>query len=359
MNRRRAIAWLGALAAARLAPDAAAQSRTLRLYNWNNYLTGAMIERFERECGCRLAQDYYADNEEMLAKLAAGARGYDLLVPTGNAVETLIRQGALRALDHARLPNLGNIKPEFTGAWFDRGNRYSVPYAYSITLLGFNRERMRERDIPTDTWAALFEPRYLERMRRKVTVLDSQRELIAAALMYLGYAANDLDPAHWREARDVMLRAKPYWAAFNAASYAKEMTVGNVWLAHGYSNDMFIAREDARRANRPFTIGYATPREGAVFALDSLVIHASGREPDLAHRFIEFILRGEASAALTNAIGAGNPNRAAMDRVRPELAADRTLFPEPATLARMHQLRDLGRAERRAMNRLWIEVKAR
>jgi spermidine/putrescine transport system substrate-binding protein len=295
----------------------------------------------------------------MLAKLAAGATGYDILVPTGNAVEALIRQGALRPIEKGLLPNLANIKDEFLGAWFDRTNTYSVPYAYSITLLGFNSERLRERDVPTDTWAALFEPRYLGKLKGKVTVLDSQRELMAAALIHLGYPANESDPRRWIEARDVILRAKPYWAAFNAASYFKELAIGNVWLAHGYSNDLYIAQQDALKASRKFSIGFATPTEGAVFALDNLVLHMSGKRPDLAHRFLDFLLQGESSAALTNAIGAGSPNAAAMPLIRPELARNTMLFPDATALGRLQQLRDLDRQARRRLNRLWIEIKVR
>ena len=103
-------------------------------------------------------QDYYSDNEEMLAKLEAGAAGYDLIVPTGNAVESLLALAALRPLDKARLPNLGNIKPEFLNTCFDPGNRYSVPYAYTVTLIGYNVEKMRALNLPTDTWALIFEP---------------------------------------------------------------------------------------------------------------------------------------------------------------------------------------------------------
>ena len=150
----RAIALVALLASG---GGAQAQDR-LHVYNWNNYITEDTAERFERACRCRLVQDYYADNEEMLAKLAAGAAGYDILVPTGDAVATLIRQGALRPLDHAHLPNLAKLKPEFLKLWFDPANRYSVPYAYSVTLLGYNEQKMRELGIPTDTWAAIFEP---------------------------------------------------------------------------------------------------------------------------------------------------------------------------------------------------------
>ena len=198
-------------------------------------------------------QDFFSDNEELLAKLAAGATGYDILVPTGNAVETLIAQGALRELDHSKIKGLSNIKPQFLNLFFDPGNKYSVPYAYSVTLIGYNVEKMKELGLPTDTWAVIFEPKYLEKVQGKVTVLDSQRELFAAALRYLGYSANETDENKLREARDLILRAKPYWAAFNASSYIKELTIGNIWLAHGYSNDMFQAAQDATKAKRPFT----------------------------------------------------------------------------------------------------------
>jgi spermidine/putrescine transport system substrate-binding protein len=337
----------------------AAAADVLHLYNWNNYITPDTVARFEKSCGCKLVQDYYADNEEMLAKLSAGATGYDMLVPTGNAVENLIRQGALKPIDKRLLPNLKNIKPEFMGEFFDTENRYSVPYAYSVTLIGYNVEKMKERGIPTDTWAAIFEPKYLERIKGRITVLDSQRELMSAALKYLGYSVNDTDEGHWKQARDLILRAKPYWAAFNAASYIKELTIGNIWLAHGYSNDMFTAAQDAKSAGRKFTIGYSTPKEGAVLALDNMVLHKSGPRPDLAHKFINFMLEGRNSAELTNAIGAGNPNADAMQYIRPEIAGNPAVFPGKAELARMEMLRDLDRRQRRLLNRMWIEIKVR
>jgi spermidine/putrescine transport system substrate-binding protein len=104
----------------------------LHLYNWNNYISDETVSRFEAQCACRVVQDYYSDNEEMLAKLAAGASGYDLIVPTGNAMESLIRQHALRPLDKKLLPNLKNIAPAYLKTAFDPGNNYSVPYAYTI-----------------------------------------------------------------------------------------------------------------------------------------------------------------------------------------------------------------------------------
>lgn len=331
----------------------------LHLYNWNNYISDATVARFEQSCQCRLVQDYYSDNEEMLAKLAAGASGYDIIVPTGNAVESLIKSRQLRPVDKQLLPNLKNIDPSYLNQAFDPGNRYSVPYAYTITLIGYNAEKMRELKLPTDTWAVIFEPKYLSRIKGRVTVLDSQRELMAAALKYLGYSANDTEEAHWRRARDLIIRAKPYWAAFNASSYIKELTIGNIWLAHGYSNDMFQAQQDAKHAGRPFSIAYATPREGAVLALDSMVLHKSGPRPDLAHRFINFMLEGRNSAELTNLIGSGNPNRDAMQYIKPAIAANQAIFPPPEVRRRLEMLKDLDRNQRRVLSRMWTEIKVR
>ena len=331
----------------------------LHLYNWNNYISDETITRFEAQCACRVVQDYYSDNEEMLAKLAAGASGYDLIVPTGNAMESLIRQNALRPLDKSQLPNLRNIDPAYLNTAFDPGNRYSVPYAYTLTLIGYNSEKIRELGLPVDSWAVIFEPRYLEKIKGRVTVLDSQRELLAAALKYLGYSANDVSEAHWKQARDLIIRAKPYWAAFNASSYIKELTIGNIWLVHGYSNDIFQADLDAQKAGRRFRVVSGIPKEGAVLALDSMVLHKSGPRPDLAHRFINFMLDGRNSSELTNLIGSGNPNRDALQYIIPEIAQNPAVFPDRTQLERLEMLRDLDRHQRRVLSRIWTEIKLR
>ncbi|SCX59356.1 PotD/PotF family extracellular solute-binding protein [Nitrosospira sp. Nsp1] len=335
------------------------KENVLHLFNWNNYIAPETVRRFEKSCNCKLSQDYYSDNEEMLAKLSAGATGYDLIIPTGNAMDTLIRQGALKSLDKTLLPNLGNINPAYLDTPFDPGNKYSVPYAYTLTLLGFNQEKVKSLGLPTDTWAVIFEPKYLEKIKGRVTVLDSQRELMAAALKYLGYSVNDTDEKHWEEAANLIVRAKPYWAAFSNTSYIKELAVGNLWVAQGYSNDMFQAALDARNTGRKFTIGYSTPKEGAVLALDSMVLHRSGSRSDLAHQFINFMLEGKNSAELTNLIGSGNPNMDAIQYIQAGIADNKAIFPAPEILNHLEMLRDLDRKQRRVLSRLWTEIKLR
>ena len=329
----------------------------LFLYNWNDYISEKNVSDFEKLCGCILSEDYYSDNDEMLAKLSAGAMGYDVIVPTGNAVETLIRSQSLIPLDKSRLPNLRNMDPAFLDQFYDPGNKYSIPYSITTTLLGFNETKLKALGLPTNTWALIFEPKYLEKLKGRVTVLDSPRELIAAALIYLGYTANDADEAHWREAKDLILRAKPYWAAFNGSSYIKELTVGNIWVAQGYSNDTYQAAEDARRAKRPFVVGFEVPKEGATMSIDSMVIHKGSRYPELAHQFINFMMDGRQAADLSNFVGCGVANREAKAYIRADVAANPAIFPDQATLKRLSMLKDIDRKQRRLLNRIWTEIK--
>jgi spermidine/putrescine transport system substrate-binding protein len=355
---KRIFALLAALPLAALVVTPAAAKDEFHLYNWNNYIALETIKRFEDFCRCAVIQTYYSDNEELLAKLAAGAKGYDLLVPTSNAVEALIRGKQLKPLDKSQLPNLKNINPIYLNTPFDPGNTYSVPYAMSTTIIGYNDQKIKELGLPTDTWAVIFEPKYLEKVKGRVTVLDSANELFAAALKYLGYSANDVDEAHWKDAANVIKKAKPYWAAFNASSYIKELTVGNIWLVHGYSNDIFQANLDAQAAKRPFRILQGMPREGAVLAVDNMVIHKDAPRPDLALKFMNFMLEGKNSAELTNLIGSGNPNLDAVQYIKPEILKNPAIFPDKAVEAKLEQLKDLTVAQRRLRNRMWTEIKA-
>ncbi|MCW3482183.1 spermidine/putrescine ABC transporter substrate-binding protein [Neisseriaceae bacterium JH1-16] len=332
---------------------------TLHLYNWNNYLSDATAKRFEAYCKCKLVQDYYGDNEEMLAKLAAGAKGYDIVVPTGFAVQTLIGQGKAQPLDKAQLPNFKNMNPAYLNSFFDKGNQYSVPYAFTTTLLGYNETKLKELGIldKSNSWALIFDPAILAKIKGKVTVLDSQRELMSAALMYLGKPANSTNPADWKAAKDVILKAKPFWAAFNNQSYIKELTVGNIYVAFGYSNDMYQAQQDAKKAGRKFAINFNLQKEGNTLSIDNLVVLKDAPRKDLAYKFVNFMMDGQNAADMTNQMGSGNPNSAAVKYVKPDIAKIPAIFPAKADVARLQQLQDLKAKDRRELNRVWSEVK--
>lgn len=330
----------------------------LHVFNWNNAVSRETIARFEARCGCRVEMSYFGTMEEALAKLAAGARGFDVIGPSNYGVPPLVRLGLLQPLDHARLPNLGNVDAAYLDTPIDPGNRYSVPYDFTVTLLGYNETRLRELGVDPTSWRAVFDPEVLQRIKGRVTVLDDPREVFAAALRYLGHSANTTQPEALRAAAQTVEAAKPYWAAFNSQSYIRELTVGNVWLALGYSNDMYQARQDAIAARRPFRIGYGLQREGNGMTVDSFVIHRLAPRPDLAHRFIDFMLEGRNAAEITNALGAGSPNAAARPFIRAELLDVAAIHPNAEQMKGLEQLTDLDAATRRAWNGAWTRIKA-
>ena len=336
----------------------AKKEEVFHLYNWNQYIAPETVERFEKFCGCKVEQSFYADNSELMAKITGGAKGYDVLVPTSNYVSDLANGGYLQPIDKAQVPNLKNIAPAYLDTKFDPGNKYSVPYAFTVTMLGYNDRKMQELGITVDSWAALFEPKILEKLKGRVTVLDSQDELIAAALKYLGYSMNDRDPKHWEEAKQLILRAKPYWAAFKASGYIELLAAGDIWLAHGYSNDIYGADLGAQLAKKDFHIKHAMPKEGAVLALDAMVIHKDAPRPDLAHKFINFMLEGQNSADLTNMLGSGNPNTAAMEFIKPEIKAMSAVFPDAEMAKKLEMLKPMSEEDRRMANQIWTEIKA-
>ena len=344
-----------------LLAGAAAQAKddVLHLYNWNQYIAPETVQRFEKACKCKLNQSYYSDNSELMAKVTGGAKGYDVYVPTSNYVSDLAKGGFLQPLDKSKLPNLKNILPQYLNTEFDPGNQYSVPYAYTVTMLGYNEQKMKELGITVDSWAAIFDPKILEKLKGRVTVLDSPDELMAAALKYHGYSVNDRDARHWEQAKKTIIAAKKYWAAFKASGYIELLSSGDIWLAHGYSNDIFQADLGAQDAKKNFRIKHALPKEGAVLALDAMVIAKTAPRPDLAHQFINFMLDGRNSADLTNMIGSGNPNREAMKHIKPEIKAMSAIFPDEQAAKNLEMLKALNAKERRLQNRMWTEIKAK
>jgi spermidine/putrescine transport system substrate-binding protein len=331
----------------------------LHLYNWNNYIAPETVARFENQFNAKIVQTYFSDNEEMLAKLAAGATGYDIIVPTSNALEVLIKKGDLLPLDPAQLPNLKNMKPELMNTTFDPGNKYSVPYAYSTTVVGYNDRRMKEASLEPRGFEGIFDPKRACKLKGHITVLDSPDEVFSAAFIYLGIDPNTTRSEDYKNAAETIKKAKPCWAAFNSSSYIKEMSAGNIWLALGYSVDFFQANQDAAAAKQDFKVVAVIPSQGAVLSVDNMVIHKAAPNPALAHAFINFMMEGANAAELSNLIGSGNANSAAMQFIKPEVKANVSVFPDPETMKKLRQLRLLPAESRQERGRLWTEVKVR
>lgn len=205
----------------------------LNLYIGSNYIADATVKRFEESCRCRLTQNYFNDNEEMLAKMVTGASGYNVIVATSYAVEELIKMEKLSPIDLKKVPNIKYIDPKFLNQAYDKNNQYSIPYAYTPVFLAFNANKMNESGISPNTWAVIFEPKYLAKLKGKVTVFSSSRNVFAAALLYLGKDPNTENIQDLEAARKVIDKAAPYWAKFDSDSYYRGLLRGDIWLAMG------------------------------------------------------------------------------------------------------------------------------
>jgi len=336
----------------------AAGGGTLNLYNWNDYIDDQTVKRFEQQFNAKVVQTFYSDNDEMLAKLAAGATGYDVVVPTGNAVEAMIRRGDLQPLDHAVLSNIGNIRPQFASLPYDPQHQYAVPYAYTVTVIGYNDAALRKASFPPPTgWEAIFDPAIACKLKGRITVLDSPDEIFAAAFYYLGIDPNTTSADDYKKAAATITKAKSCWAAFNSASYSKEMAAGNIWMALGYSNDFFLGNRDAQAAKQDFHIVSVLPQQGATLAVDNMVILKSAPNPKLANAFVNFMMDGRNSADLSNLIGSGAAYKTALDFIKPEVKSNQAVFPPEDRMSSFHVLRLLPPEIRQERSRLWTEIK--
>jgi spermidine/putrescine-binding protein len=320
-------------------------SETLHVFNWDDYFAPDTLSRFEREAGCRVTLDTYESGQDLLAKLVAGGEGYDVCFPSDEILPALLDKGLLLELDLGRIPNAKHLSPERLGLPFDPTNAYTLPYFWGTTGIAYNREKVNSAPA---SWNDLWN----EAHGRRVSILDDAREAIGAALRADGRSANEADPAALRQAQERLLRQKPLLLGYDSAP-KERLISGEVWIAQCFSGDAIQARSAGA------AIDYVVPREGASLWIDSMAIPKGARRADLAHRFIDYLLRPDVSAAIADHVGYANPNDAARALTRKEILEDPIVYPPPAVLERCEWLRPLPPAEKQRVEDLWAEVKLR
>lgn len=317
----------------------------LHVLTWPNYFAKDTIAAFEKETGCRVVVDYMESSETLKTKLAGGRSGYDVVFPSDEVVPLLIAQGALDPLDHSKIPNLKNIQARFRGLSYDPSNACSVPYMWGTTGIAFLREKVRPAP---ESWEALWDPRYVKQM----TMLDDGREVFAAALRITGADLRTAPSAEAVErAKKKLLERKP--KAYDSSPKAM-LVNGDCWIGQCYSGDALQAGEELGGK-----VGYVVPKEGGTLWIDNLCIARGAPRRELAHRFIDYLLRPEVSAAITNETRFPNPNEAARKHIRREVLEDPQVFPPEEVLRRCAPLPVLPPAIKKAIDDAWAEVKAR
>jgi putrescine transport system substrate-binding protein len=362
----RSVGLLSALALALASTGLRAQEeeKVLNIYNWSDYIAEDTIKNFEKETGIKVRYDNFDNNEIVHAKLVAGKTGYDIVVPSSNWAKLQIDGGLLRKLDKAQIPNLKNLDPAVQAqlARMDPGNDYMVNWLWGFTTVGINVDKVKaalgSMPMPDNAWDLVFKPEYISKMKGcGVAFLDSATEIVPAALHYLGKPSFSKNPSDYTGAANLLKSIRPSVTLFSSSGYINDMASGSICLALGWSGDINIARQRAIEGKTGQNIQALIPKTGGLLFFDSMVIPADSPRPGNAHKFINYVLRPEVSASLTNKVFYANPTLASKQFVKPEVASNPTVFLPPADLKNMVAPDSLSNDLRRLMTRTYTSFK--
>ena len=332
-------AALAGLLAALFASAACGRPKPLlSLYTWSDYIKPGLVRRFEREHGCRVVLDTFESNEAMYAKLKAGASGYDLLTPSSYMVSLMRAQGMLRPLDHALLPNLVHVDPEYLAMAVDKTMDHSVPYMLVVSGIAYLQGRVKDV-VPS--WRMFGRKDLAGRM----TMFNDMRETIGAALKALGRSINTTSEAELAEAEALLVEWKRNIAKFENEQYKIGLASGEFLLVHAWNGDVLQVRQE-----NP-DVRFFVPEEGTIISCDDLVIPAGAREPGLAHAFIDFLHDPAVAAENTAAIWYLCPNKDSYPLLPEAIRNDPAIFIDPGIRAKSEVIADIG-----AANALYVQV---
>jgi spermidine/putrescine transport system substrate-binding protein len=331
----------------------------LSVYNWADYIDEELLTQYEQEYGVKIVYDTFASNEDLLAKLQAGATGYDVIFPSDYMVAQMIELNMLAEIDKSQIPNLSNMNPFFLDAPYDPGNQHCVPYQWGTTGIAYQTAVFGD-NIPT-SWSYLFDPDMAQQWAEAggINLLNDQRELIGAALKYLGYSINDTDEAHLEEAKNLLLAVKPYVKTFNSEDYDDSLLIpGEVVISHAWSGDGAKAYWDTYdEETETSEWGYVIPEEGGFVWQDNICIPATSEKKATAEHFMNFLLEAENGAAITNYTYYASPNEASREFIVEEILEDPGIYPSQETLDKLEWATPLGETVF-VYDRLWTEIKS-
>ena len=320
---------------------AAAEEKILNIYNWPDYIAKDMVTSFEKGTGIKVNYQTFENNEGLQAKLVAGNTGYDIVVPGAVFAKPQIEAGLLQKLDKTKIGNISNLDATIMAklGTVDPGNAYLVPWAWSFTTVGINKAKVTQAlgntPLPANAWELVFNPEYTAKLKScGIAFLDSPTEILPAAMHYLGKNAYSNDVADHKAAGEMLARVRPYIRLFTS-TMIDDMAGGKVCVALGWAGDINIARARAIENKNGNDIQALLPSTGGLIFFDNLAIPKDAKHPDNAYAFINYFLKPEVSAALTNELGYATANKASLANVNPDIAKDPAVFPDAANLQKM------------------------
>jgi len=361
------LALVAAAAMTAMGAHAADPAKVLNIYNWSDYIAEDTIKNFEKETGIKVRYDNYDNNEILQAKLVAGKTGYDIVVPGSHFAKTQIEAGLLQKLDRSKLTNWNNLDKGLLEqlAKVDPGNEFLVDWLWGYVTVGINVDKVKaalgDTPMPENAWSLLFDTKYVSKLKKcGVSVLDSASEVIPAALMYVGKPAFSKDANDYAEAAKVLKEIRPYVTRFSSSGYIEEMAAGSTCLVMGFSGDINIAKDRAAtsKSKNKVVIEALVPKTGATLFFDTMAIPKDAKNVENAHLFINYILRPEVHASLTNKVFYANPNAASLKFVKKEVAENKTIFLDAAATKTMVAPDALPQAIRKVQTRTFTNFKA-
>lgn len=356
-----AVASLVTLAAS---PAQAQEEKVLNIYNWSDYIAVDTIQNFEKETGIKVRYDTYDNNEILHAKLVAGKTGYDVVVPSSTFARLQIDGGLLTKLDKAQLPNLKNLDPDIQAqiANIDPGNEHLVNWLWGYTTIGINTAKVKaalgSEPMPDNVWELFFNPKYISKLKTcGVSVLDSATEVLPAALHYLGKNPFSKSAADYQAAAALLKSVRPYVTLFSSSGYINDMAGGSICMALGWNGDINIARKRAIEGKTGQDVVAFVPRNGGILFFDMMAIPVDAPHPKNAHAFINFIMRPEVHASLTNKVFYANPNKESRKFIVADVANNPSVFPTSAEMAKMVAPQALSNDVRRLATRTYTGFK--
>jgi len=317
------------------------EAKVLNIYNWPDYIPEGMLAAFEKETGIKVNYDTFETNEVLQAKLVAGNTGYDIVVPGTTFVKQQIDAGFLQPLDKSKIANIGNIYPEIQKmlATADAGNKYLVPWAWSFTTVGINRTRAEKAlggmPMPENAWDLVFNPKYTSKLKScGIAYLDSPTEIFPVALHYLGKNAYSKDLADYKAAGEMLAKVRKD-VRFFSSTMIDDIASGKACVAVAWAGDVNIAAARAKENGSKDVIEALLPTTGALLFADTMAITKDAKHPLNAHAFIDFYLRPENAALMTNNMNYATGNKAATALLKPEIASNKSTIVEDAYLAKM------------------------
>ncbi len=324
-------------------PAVAAAEGKLALYNWGDYINPEILDRFGKEFGVKVTLDTYASNEEMLAKIQAGATGYDIVFPSVHMHDIMAKLALLEKTDANRMPGFANIDPAALRAKSDPKGEYCLPYAWGTVGIFYNKKKIPQ----LKSWKEFFD--YAAKNPKKVAMLDDMRETLGVGLILNGKSVNSRDPKEVKSAQEMILKHKANIGAFTY-EVVPLVQSGDLHAAHYFVGAMMYVLE------KPDTLAYVIPEEGATMYQEDVCVLKSAPNKANARKFLQFMMRPEISVLNTIQQKNGSVNIKALDLLPPEIKANANINPPAAVRAKLQIFEDLGK-DLKTYDRAWTKVK--